>query len=44
MYGNNFDYTGVQPDVDRSYLQSIMDDTRSTVSGLKTDPVALVEV
>jgi hypothetical protein len=43
MYGNNFDYTGVQPDVDRSYLQSIMDDTRSTVSGLKTDPVALVE-
>jgi hypothetical protein len=43
MYGNKFDYTGVQPDVDRSYLQSIMDDTRSTVSGLKTDPVALVE-
>ncbi len=43
MYGNNFDYTGVQPDVDRSYLQSIMDDTRSTASGLKTDPVALVE-
>ncbi len=43
MYGNNFDYTGVQPDVDRSYLQSIMDDTRSNASGLKTDPVALVE-
>lgn len=32
MYGNNFDYTGQQPDVDRDILQQIMDDTRNNTS------------
>ena len=32
MYGNNFDYTGQQPDVDREYLKQIMEDTRNEVS------------
>jgi len=32
MYGNNFDYTGQQPDVDRDILQKIMDDTRNNTS------------
>jgi hypothetical protein len=32
MYGNNFDYTGQQPDVDREILQEIMDDTRNNTN------------
>ena len=36
MYGNNFDYTGQQPDVDREYLKQIMEDTRNQVSQYTT--------
>jgi len=32
MYGNNFDYTGTQPSVDRDVLNQIMEDTRKEVS------------
>ena len=32
MYGNNFDYTGKQPDVDRDILQQIMEDTRNNAN------------
>ena len=36
MYGNNFDYTGQQPDVDRDILQQIMEDTRNNTSQYTT--------
>jgi hypothetical protein len=32
MYGNNFDYTGTQPSVDRDVIKQIMEDTRKEVS------------
>ena len=44
MYGNNFDYTGTQPSVDRDVLNQIMEDTRKNASLYTTQEIPDVDM